>query len=205
MDDIGASFLSIFLLGYTDGMVDYSKIWHELLTTRVPRKISHGVRNFPSSGNYVFPDLSGIRGHRTQTMRSGWDGSQMPTLNDILASFATNGPLLPRLILTGALASPIVAVSLQRDTVDIGGNQGILSVGELPADIAAEDLNWVPLRRYTAAEGGLPAPDDFPNEVRFQCASTLGLNEHWNRSTPLLGKLVSTTYILMGGSCHGQP
>jgi len=185
-------------------MVYYSKIWHELLTTRVPRKIGHGVRNFPSPGNFVFPDLSEIRGYRTQTMRSGRDGSQMPSVNDILASFATNGPLLPRLILTGALASPIVAVSLQRDTVDIGGNQGILSVGELPADIATEDLNWVPLRRYTAAEGGLPAPDDFPNEVRFQCASTLGLNEHWIRSTLLLGKLLSTTYILMGGSCHGQ-
>lgn len=93
----------------------------------------------------------------------------MPSVDDILASFATNGPLLPRLILAGALASPIVAISLQRDTVDIGGNQGILSVGELPADIAAEDLNWVPLRRYTAAEGGLPAPDEFPNEVRFKC------------------------------------
>ena len=148
-------------------MVCYSIIWNELLTTGVPRNISLGVRNSPSSGNCIFPDLSEIRGHRTQTMRSGWDRSQMPSVNDILASFATNGPLLPRLILAGALVSPIVAISLQRDTVDISGIQGILSVGELPADIAAEDLNWVPLRRYTAAEGGLPAPDEFPNEVRF--------------------------------------
>ena len=147
----------------------HSKIWHELLTTKLPRKFSLGVRNSFPSGDCVSPDPSEIRGHHTQTMRRGWGGSHMPSVNDILASFATNGPLLPRLILAGALASPIVAISLQRDTVDIGGNQGILSVGELPADIAAEDLNWVPLRRYTAAEGGLPAPDEFPNEVHFKC------------------------------------
>jgi hypothetical protein len=63
------------------------------------------------------------------------------------------------------LASPIVSVFLQRDTVDIGGNQGLLSIGGLPAGIAVEDLTWVPLRLYTAAEGGFPAPEDFPNEV----------------------------------------
>lgn len=150
-------------------MIYYSKIWHELLTTKLPRKFSLGVRNPLPSGNCVFPDLSETRGHHTQIMRRGRGGSQMPNVNDILASFATNGPLLPRLILAGALASPIVAISLQRDTIDIGGSPGILSVGALPADIAAEDLNWVPLRRYTAAEGGLPAPDEFPNEVRFKC------------------------------------
>jgi len=88
-------------------------------------------------------------------------------VDDILASFASNGPLLPRLILTGALASPIVAISLQRDTVDIGGNQGMLSIGELPAGLAMEDLTWVPLRGYTAAEGGLPAPEESPNEVHL--------------------------------------
>jgi phytepsin len=88
-------------------------------------------------------------------------------MDDVLASFASNGPFLPRLILTGALASPIVAISLQRDTVDIGGNQGMVSIGELPAGIAAEDLTWVPLRGYTAAEGGLPAPEESPNEVHL--------------------------------------
>jgi hypothetical protein len=73
-------------------------------------------------------------------MRSDWDRSQFPGMNDIVASFATDGPLLPRLILTGALASPVVTVSLQRDTIDIGGNQGILSIGELPAGIATDEM-----------------------------------------------------------------
>lgn len=42
----------------------------------------------------------------------------------------------------------------------------MLSIGELPAGIAAENLTWVPLRGYTVAEGGLPAPEDSPNEVK---------------------------------------
>jgi hypothetical protein len=153
-----------FLLDYTDVMAYYSIIWNKLLTARIARETSLAVRNYSSSGTLIFPDLSEIRGNRTQPRRSDRDRSQFP-VNDILASFATNGPLLPRLILTGALASPIVSVFLQRDTVDIGGNQGLLSIGGLPAGIAVEDLTWVPLRLYTAAEGGFPAPEDFPNEV----------------------------------------
>jgi phytepsin len=102
-------------------------------------------------------------------------------MDDVLASFANNGPLLPRLILAGALASPIVAISLQRDTVDIGGNQGMLSIGELPTGIATEDLAWVPLRGYSAAEGGLPAPEESPNEVHlnartFSTQTNIGLD-----------------------------
>ena len=107
------------------------------------------VRNFSSFRPRVFPDLSGIHGHPTPTMLSHLDQSLFPSVDDILASFASSGPLLPRLILTGALASPIVAISLQRDTIDIGGNQSMLSIGELPAGLAMEDLTWVPLRGYT--------------------------------------------------------
>ena len=101
--------------------------------------------------------------------------SLFPSVDDILASFAGDGPLLPRLILTGALASPVVAISLQRDTIDIGGNQGMLSIGELPAGLAMEDLTWVPLRGYTTAEGGLPAPEESPNEVHLRARIILAL------------------------------
>lgn len=144
-----------------------SIIWNKLLASRVARETSLEARNSLSSQTRVVPDLSGIHGHRTPTMLSDFDGSLFPSMDDVLASFANNGPLLPRLILAGALASPIVAISLQRDTVDIGGNQGMLSIGELPTGIATEDLAWVPLRGYTAAEGGLPAPEESPNEVHL--------------------------------------
>lgn len=142
-------------------------IWNKLLASKQAKEISLDGRNFSSFRSRVFSDLSVIHGHPTPTMLGYLDQSLFPSVDDILASFASNGPLLPRLILTGALAPPIVAISLQRDTVDIGGNQGVLSIGELPADLAMEDLTWVPLRGYNTAEGGLPAPEESPNEVRL--------------------------------------
>lgn len=138
-----------------------------MLASRVARETSVEVRNFSSFRPRVFSDISGIHGHRTPAMLSHLDQSLLPSVDDILASFASTGPLLTRLILTGALASPVVAISLQRDTVDIGGNQGMVSIGELPAGLAMEDLTWVPLRGYTIAEGGLPAPESSPNEVHL--------------------------------------
>jgi hypothetical protein len=158
---------SLPFLGCAHGMIYHSIIWNKLLASRVARETSLEVRDFTSFRPRVFSDLSGIHGHPTPTMLSHLDPSLFPSVENILASFASNGPLLPRLILTGALASPIVAISLQRDTVDIGGNQGMLSIGELPAGLAMEDLTWVPLRGYTTAEGGLPAPEESPNEVHL--------------------------------------
>lgn len=149
-------------------VIHHSMIWNELLASRMAREISVEVRNFSSFQPRVFSELLGIHGYSTPTILSHMDQSLFPSVDDILASFASDGPLLPRLILTGALALPVVAISLQRDTVDIGGNQGMLSIGELPAGLAMEDLNWVPLRGYTTAEGGLPAPEESPNEVHLR-------------------------------------
>lgn len=149
----------------------HSVIWNKLLVTKFARETVIKDRSLPSFGTRIFPDLSNIRARHTLGTRGTLSRSSSPNVGDALASFATNGPLLSRLILTGALSSPIFAISLQRDTVDIGGNQGILSIGELPAGIAAENLTWVPLRGYTVAEGGLPAPDDSPNEVQVYPSS----------------------------------
>ncbi|KAJ6523800.1 aspartic peptidase domain-containing protein [Mycena sp. CBHHK59/15] len=43
-----------------------------------------------------------------------------------------------------ALAAPMFTVTLQRDTVDIGGTQVWLSLGELPASVQNSSLTWVP-------------------------------------------------------------
>jgi hypothetical protein len=180
-------------------------ILNTLLATSVPQRTSLDVLNAPSFSTRVFPDLTGIRGHRTPATRSEWARSLSPSVNDVLASFTTNGPLIPRLILAGALASPIVAISLQRDAIEIGGNQGILSIGELPPGIAAEDMGWVPLRGYTVAEGGLPPPEDSPNEVQHQYIFARCPHRISNRFIPLLGRSPWTMSILMGGSCHVQP
>lgn len=161
---------SLFVLALTTRFY-YSVIWNKLLVTKSALGTSIEDRSLPSFSTRIFPDLSRIHARRTLTTRRTLDGSSSPSVGDALASFATNGPLLPRLILTGALASPIFAISLQRDTVDIGGNQGMLSIGELPSGMVAENLTWVPLRGYTVAEGGLPAPDDSPNEVQSRSIS----------------------------------
>ncbi|KAG6878228.1 hypothetical protein C0993_010349 [Termitomyces sp. T159_Od127] len=63
------------------------------------------------------------------------------------------------------MSSPQFTVSLQRDTVEVGGNDGLLSIGELPSSVSNDSLTWVPLRRYTVDEGGLPPPPDSPKEV----------------------------------------
>ena len=63
------------------------------------------------------------------------------------------------------LMSPMFTITLQRNTIDVGGNAGMLSIGEMPSGVSEDKLTWVPLRNYTAAEGGMPAPPDSPNEV----------------------------------------
>ena len=60
------------------------------------------------------------------------------------------------------LMSPMFAITLQRNTIDVGG---MLSVGEMPSGVSEDKLTWVPLRNYTADEGGMPGPPDSPNEV----------------------------------------
>jgi len=83
----------------------------------------------------------------------------------VLESFGVIGPFLPRLVVDAELAMPLFTVSLQRNALDIGGNVGMLSIGELPAGTTPEELTWVPLRNYTFAEGGIPAPPNSPSEV----------------------------------------
>ena len=63
------------------------------------------------------------------------------------------------------LRSPMFTITLQRNTIDVGGNAGMLSIGEMPSGVSEDKLTWVPLRNYTVDEGGMPGPPDSPNEV----------------------------------------
>jgi hypothetical protein len=45
------------------------------------------------------------------------------------------------------------AITLQRDTVEIGGNVGQLSIGGLPPGVQNGSLTWVPVRGYTRKQG----------------------------------------------------
>jgi hypothetical protein len=86
---------------------------------------------------------------------------QQSASSAMISSFSTLGPLLTRL----SLAAPMFSVILQRDSIEIGGNLGQLSIGELPEGVKNDSLTWVPVRGYKESQGGIPPPSDAPNEI----------------------------------------
>ena len=117
--------------------------------------------------NPDFPnfDFLATSPHASKSVTSKRQTSPLLSSSEVIASFGTYGPLPARFISEHLLSSPLIAVTLQRDTIDIGGNVGLLSIGELPAGINSGSLTWVPVRAYTAADGGLPPSPEAPNEV----------------------------------------
>lgn len=86
------------------------------------------------------------------------------TDNFVLAT-SDDGPLLSRIVMTNYLQAPMFSIALQRDTIDIGGGDGTLTVGKLPDGIDNSSLTWVPVRLYSSGEGGLRPPSFAPDEV----------------------------------------
>jgi len=86
------------------------------------------------------------------------------TTDDLLAAISSNGPLLSRMAMSGQLAQPMFAISLQRNTIEVDGT-GVFSIGRLPDGIDESSLTWVPVRLYTEAQGGIPPPAFAPNEL----------------------------------------
>lgn len=126
-----------------------------------------------------FPSLPTTLGEspsRHETRQTQTKQTTSNRMYSVFASYKTIAPFLPRLIANSVLERPIFSVTLQRDTVDIGGNVGILSIGELPDGVQNENMTWVPLRLYTSSEGGLPAPPDAPEEVSFRFLAFLVLH-----------------------------
>jgi hypothetical protein len=56
-------------------------------------------------------------------------------------------------------------MTLQRNAIDIGGNEGLLTIGSLPAGVDNSSMIWVPVRLYSNETGGLSAPSFAQNEV----------------------------------------
>lgn len=80
---------------------------------------------------------------------------QTMTSPEIASSFGVSGPFIHRLVSLGGLASPMFVIALQRDTIEIGGNEGMLSIGGLPSGVQNESLTWVAVRKYTLQQDGL--------------------------------------------------
>ncbi|KIJ32287.1 hypothetical protein M422DRAFT_265965 [Sphaerobolus stellatus SS14] len=56
-------------------------------------------------------------------------------------------------------------ITLQRDSVDIGGNVGQLTIGTLPNGVHNNSLTWVPVQRSSLDNAGVVGPSDLPDET----------------------------------------
>ncbi|KAL0071099.1 hypothetical protein AAF712_001657 [Marasmius tenuissimus] len=160
---VGSS--GIFGLGFPIN----SAIWMELFEANYVTRNNWGTEdhiqkraynrlNFPPISDLARRDLSSLNQLKTR---------QSPTISvveEILSSWDLYGPFITRLISSQKLY-PMATITLQRNTVDVGGNAGLLSIGELPSGVKNDSLTWVPLRTYAPEQGGLAAPPDSPGEI----------------------------------------
>ncbi|KAJ3527086.1 hypothetical protein NMY22_g9912 [Coprinellus aureogranulatus] len=125
--------------------------------------VKYGTHYFPNLHGFPsrFPSLGGVL--TTAGVHPAKRQISQGMIN-LLNSFTRLAPFLPRLVADSDIAMPLFTVSLQRNTVDVGGNLGQLTIGEMPSGVSVDDLTWVPVRNYSYEEGGLPAPPNSPNE-----------------------------------------
>jgi len=114
----------------------------------------------------TFPTLPArLSGLSSPTIAARQNPDGVGTIEDVLNSFSTIGPLVTRMVQIGQLESPQATITLQRNAIDVGGNPGMLSLGSYPEGVTNETFTWVPIRAYRPSDGGLPPPPDAPNEV----------------------------------------
>src|SRR5882762_3961101 len=122
------------------------------------------IRWFPKNNILGLTDPLSSSMHEPLT-RATSPRQSASTIPQILASYTSMGPFLARLVTQSYLASPMFTVTLQRDTIDIGGNVGMLAIGELPVGVQNTSLTWALVTRYSPSAGGLTAPANSPDEV----------------------------------------
>ena len=127
------------------------------------------IRFFPKSGFHLlsFPSLSSLAPRQSSSL-----------VSTIFSSYSSIGPFIPRLVAQGILAYPMFTITLQRDSIDIGGNMGVMSLGKLPTGVTNDSLTWVKVRGYTTAQGGMTAPPDSPGEV-YPIAWEVPIDDVW--------------------------
>ena len=69
---------------------------------------------------------------------------------------------LTRFVTAAQLTLPMYTLTLKRDFIQVRGNAGILSIGEMPSGVSEDSLTWVPILAYPY---WFPAPPDSPNKV----------------------------------------
>ncbi|THV05895.1 acid protease, partial [Dendrothele bispora CBS 962.96] len=159
---------SSFTIRYGDGSGAFGPIGFDTTTVAgiAIQNQAFGAVNTTDAGSGVFglgfPSVSQIQKAIIQD-RTGW--SSETDSDDFVTGTYQYGPLLARVAMTNALEMPMFAVELQRATIDVDGQDGILTVGTLPEGVDNSSLTWVPVRLYKPDEGGLRAPSFAPDEV----------------------------------------
>ncbi|KAI0643995.1 acid protease [Trametes meyenii] len=143
------------------GFPPISLIWRQLSASQLSQPMLSTPKRADRVANNLSPSSPSSGSNSTHLKRQ--TNAMAPT--SVVDTFASLGPLLTRLVTWKVLQRPLVVTTLQRDTISLSGNDGTLSLGTLPYGLTDDQLTWVPVRSYSVAEGGLPAPPDAPNEV----------------------------------------
>ncbi len=126
-----------------------SIIWNTLFNHQYPvRTTTTSTRLSPTSLQSPRSTSLVVRGEHNKPMHAAkvplniaFDVMQnLATVEQLLSTFVTNGPAIARMALSGLLSEPSFTVTLQRDALDIGGNIGVLSIGELPGKVKNDSL-----------------------------------------------------------------
>ncbi|KAJ3863436.1 aspartic peptidase domain-containing protein [Lentinula novae-zelandiae] len=91
------------------------------------------------------------------TVVEAQSGPLNPTDNFVQDTYKY-GPLLARIAATNTLENDVFSISLQRSEIDVGIDNGTLTIGKLPDGVDNSSLTWVPVRLYSPSEGGLSPP-----------------------------------------------
>ncbi|KIM43824.1 hypothetical protein M413DRAFT_443706 [Hebeloma cylindrosporum] len=155
--EIGAA--GIFGLGFPINSVVWNNLFFQNISSPNQRREEANLEHknikmgsaFPNLHHFrraKFPSLPRLFGEPSKHRARQTQTKTSALLYSVFESYATLAPFLPRLVATSALSLPMFSVSLQRDSIDIGGNPGMLSIG-----------------MYSYDEGGMPAPPDSPKEI----------------------------------------
>ncbi|KAL0581265.1 hypothetical protein V5O48_000748 [Marasmius crinis-equi] len=156
-----------------------SAIWVELFQANYRvnnrRGLGDPIRPPHTYNRLDFPPIAKLTGlssgHGLNTRQS----STTSEISTILSSWDPYGPFISRLISSQNLR-PFITITLQRDTIDAGGNAGLMSIGELPPGVKNESLTWVPIRAYGPEQDGLAGPPDSTGE-RYPIAWEVPLDD----------------------------
>lgn len=148
----------IFGLGFPIASVVFADVFKQRFVTcsdcTAPTKRNqHAVHT--ATGRRPFPQLGSIMRSARSFVAARAPGE--PSVGDLLSLVPVASPLIPRAVNQRLLPEPLVTITLQRETIDPGGNLGTLTLGGLPETVDRDQITWADVRRYNATEVGLPS------------------------------------------------